>query len=148
MPILSDYMQEDHVQIDAIADRALAAAGAGNGDSMAREGAQFLARLQVHIDMEEKLLFPAFEERTGMTSGGPSVQMREEHVQMQPALEQMKAAIAAQDTAGYQRAAHALTEILMPHNMKEEQMMYPMLDDTVTGADATALLAEVRKMAL
>lgn len=148
MPIISDYMQKDHVEIDAIADRAVAAAGSGDGATMAREGAQFLARLLVHIDMEEKLLFPAFEERTGMTSGGPSVQMRQEHEQMQPILEQMKAAVAANDNAGYQRAAQALSEILMPHNVKEEQMMYPMLDDTVTGADATALLAEVRKMAL
>jgi iron-sulfur cluster repair protein YtfE (RIC family) len=40
----------------------------------------------------------------------------------------------------------ALTEILMPHNMKEEQMMYPMLDDAM-GSDAAGLLAEVKEMA-
>lgn len=92
------------------------------------------------------MLFPAFEDRTGMTAAGPSVQMRAEHVQMQPVFEQMRAAIAAQDGAAYRRAAHELVEILMPHNTKEEQMMYPMLDDAL-GADARALLAEAKAMA-
>lgn len=146
MESISHYMQEDHVRIDAIAERAAAAAAAGDAAAMAREGALFLEQLQRHIEMEERLLFPAFEERTGMTAAGPSVQMREEHLQMQPVFEQMRAAIAAQDGAAWRRAAQALFEILMPHNMKEEQMMYPMLDDTL-GSDARALLAEVKAMA-
>jgi iron-sulfur cluster repair protein YtfE (RIC family) len=91
------------------------------------------------------VLFPAFEQRTGMSAGGPSVQMREEHEQMQPILAQMQSAVAAQDGAGYQRATKALLDILVPHNQKEEQMMYPMLDEAM-GEDAQALLADVKKM--
>ena len=78
-----------------------------------------------------------------MTAAGPSVQMREEHVEMQEPLRRMREAVAANDAAGWQRASKALFEMLVPHNQKEEQMMYPMLDDAM-GADAAALLAEVR----
>lgn len=146
MESISSYMQHDHVVIDGIAARAVAAAQAGDWDALARDGAEFLRRLRQHIDVEEQVLFPAFEERTGMTTSGPSKIMRIEHEQMHPILAQMEAAAGARDGAGYQRAAKALSDILLPHNQKEEQMMYPMLDSTV-GDDAQALLADAKAMA-
>ncbi|MDE2612771.1 MAG: hemerythrin domain-containing protein [Burkholderiales bacterium] len=146
MESISTYMQHDHVEIDGIAERATAAAGAGDTGAMAREAALFLQRLEQHIDMEERVLFPAFEERTGMREAGPSVQMREEHVQMRPILDTMRAALAAADGQSWQRGSQALLEILVPHNAKEEQMMYPMLDDAM-GPDAAALLIDVKAMA-
>jgi iron-sulfur cluster repair protein YtfE (RIC family) len=146
MESISSYMQHDHVVIDGIAERAVAAAQAGEWAALARESAEFLRRLRQHIDVEEQVLFPAFEERTGMTASGPSKVMRIEHEQMRPILAQMEATAAARDGAGYQRAAKALSDILLPHNQKEEQMMYPMLDSTV-GDDAQALLADAKAMA-
>ncbi len=146
MESISSYMQQDHVLIDGIAERAAASAQARDWAALAREGHEFLRRLRQHIEVEEQVLFPAFEQRTGMSAAGPSVQMREEHVQMQPILAQMQDAVAAQDGAGYLQAAKMLLEILVPHNQKEEQMMYPMLDDAM-GQDAQALLADAKAMA-
>lgn len=147
METISSYMQDDHVLIDGIAERAVAAAAARDWDGFARDGTQFLRRLRRHIEMEERLLFPAFEERTGMTAGGPSVQMRVEHEQMQPILQRMEAALVARDATGFQLSTKALFDILVPHNQKEEQMMYPMLDEAM-GPEAVALLGEVREMAI
>lgn len=146
METISSYMQQDHVFIDGIAERAAAAAAARDWDGFAREGTEFLQRLRQHIQVEERLLFPAFEEGTGMTAGGPSVQMRVEHEQMAPILQQMDAALAARDATGFQLSTKALFDILVPHNQKEEQMMYPMLDEAA-GAEAGALLAQAREMA-
>lgn len=146
MESITAWMQQDHVLIDGILERATAAAQAGDLAALEREATLFLQRLERHIDMEENLLFPAFEERTGMTAAGPSAQMRAEHEQMQGIFLQMRAAVAAKDAAGYRRASQALLEVLVPHNLKEEQMMYPMLDDAM-GAEAPALLADVRDMA-
>lgn len=146
MESITAWMQQDHVLIDGILERATAAAQAGDLAALEREATLFLQRLERHIDMEENLLFPAFEERTGMTAAGPSVQMRAEHEQMQAIFLQMRAAVAAKDAAGYRQASQALQEILVPHNLKEEQMMYPMLDEAM-GADASALLADVKEMA-
>src|SRR5512133_1050108 len=144
MESISSYMQQDHVVIDGIAERAVAAAEARDWGALERDGAEFLRRLRQHIEVEETVLFPAFEQRTGMSAGGPSVQMRVEHEQMQPILAQMQGAVAAHDGGGYQRATRALLDILVPHNQKEEQMMYPMLDSAV-GEGVQALLADVRK---
>ena len=145
MESISSYMQQDHVVIDGIAGRAVAAAEARDWTALAREGAEFLRRLRQHIEAEEQVLFPAFEERTGMSAGGPSKVMRIEHEQMRPILAQMEAAVAAQDGAAYQRASKALFDILLPHNMKEEQMMYPMLDAAV-GEDVQEVLADAKAM--
>ncbi len=147
METISIYMQQDHDLIDGIAERAIAAAVAGDWAALEREGTEFLRRLRRHIEMEESVLFPAFEQRTGMAAGGPSVQMREEHVQMQPILEQLQSAIGSKDGPGYERASRALLDILVPHNQKEEQMMYPMLDEAM-GADVQALLSDVKEMAI
>lgn len=147
METISSYMQQDHVLIDGIAERAVAAAAARDWAAFARDGAEFLQRLRLHIEVEERLLFPAFEQRTGMASAGPSVQMRVEHEQMRPILGQIEAALAARDATGYRLSTKALFDILVPHNQKEEQMMYPMLDEAV-GAEAGALLGEVREMAI
>jgi iron-sulfur cluster repair protein YtfE (RIC family) len=146
MESITGHMQQDHVLIDGIAARAVAAAESRDWDALARHGGEFLRRLRQHIEIEEDVLFPAFEQRTGMTAGGPSVQMRVEHEQMQPILARMQAAIGAQDAGGYRSASQALFDILVPHNQKEEQMMYPMLDQAV-GADVPALLAKVKDFA-
>ncbi len=119
----------------------------GIGPRLEREGSEFLRRLRRHIDMEENVLFPAFEQRTGMAAGGPSVQMRDEHEQMQPILAQLQSAVSGKDGPGYERASRALLDILVPHNQKEEQMMYPMLDEAM-GADGQALLSDVKEMAI
>jgi iron-sulfur cluster repair protein YtfE (RIC family) len=146
MESITSYMQEDHVLIDGFAERALQAADAGDSSALHSQGTEFLRRLQRHIEMEENVLFPAFEQRTGMVAAGPSRQMRIEHEQMQPILAQMRQAVTAKDGAGFRRGAKALFDILQPHNVKEEQMMYPMLDDAA-GEDAQALLLDVKAMA-
>lgn len=147
MESITSYMEQDHVLIDGFAERAVAAAGAGDVGTLQREGGEFLRRLRRHIEMEEDVLFPAFEERTGMTGGGPSQQMRMEHEQMRPILAVMEQAAGARDGAGFRRATQQLLDILQPHNVKEEQMMYPMLDQAV-GDAAQSLLRDVKAMAV
>ncbi len=147
MESITSYMELDHDLIDGFVARAVDAAEAGDLGTMQAEGGEFLRRLRRHIEMEEDVLFPAFEQRTGMVEAGPSRQMRVEHELMQPILARMQDALAAQDGGGWRQATRSLLEILQPHNVKEEQMMYPMLDDA-TGAEAAVLVAQVKAMAL
>jgi iron-sulfur cluster repair protein YtfE (RIC family) len=147
METITSYMEQDHDRIDGHAARATAAAGAQDWSTLQDQGSEFLRRLQRHIEIEEDLLFPAFEQRTGMVAAGPSRQMRDEHEWMQPILVRMQQALAANDGAEWQRATRSLLDILEPHNVKEEQMMYPMLEDAA-GAEAQELLLQVRQRAL
>lgn len=147
MESITTYMEQDHAVIDGFAGRAVQAAQARDPGTLQSEAGEFLRRLRRHIEMEEEVLFPVFEERTGMVAAGPSRQMRNEHDQMRPLLAQMEQAAAQQDGAGFERAAQALFDILQPHNMKEERIMYPSIENAA-GTDAPALLQRVKAMAV
>lgn len=145
MQLISDYMNKDHRHCDAAFARAEDRAAARDWTGLARDGGTFLREIERHIGLEEDLLFPAFEDKTGMTSG-PTETMRAEHEQMRGMFAQMRAAIEAKDAEQYLGIAQTLLSLLQQHNMKEESMMYPMLDQSL-GDDAHSLLAQLERLA-
>lgn len=80
-----------------------------------------------HFGVEENILFPAFEQATGMT-GGPTAMMRIEHEQMRNLLQEMTAAIDAGSSDDYLGLSETLLLYMQQHNLKEENMLYPMSD--------------------
>lgn len=136
---VTEYLQADHQRLDAIVPDVERLAGAGSlAESRARFGA-FVDGLSRHIDVEEQILFPTFEEKTGMTSG-PTVVMRREHVEIRAAMARVSAALDAGDTATAHEALAELTALLEAHNMKEERMLYPMTDRALGTAEAREAL--------
>ncbi|MFI5345486.1 MAG: hemerythrin domain-containing protein [Elusimicrobiota bacterium] len=95
----------------------------------------FLKGLTRHIVWEEDVLFPLFEERTGMKNSGPTAVMRLEHRQIKVHLDAIhdKVRVADPDSDA---AEKALLEVLKAHNMKEEMILYPAIDQ---GLDAVGL---------
>lgn len=85
----------------------------------------FATDLEHHLQQEENILFPAFEEATGMTMG-PTQVMRGEHVQMRQLVQQMNQALESTNQAEYLGLSETLMILMQQHNMKEEQMLYPM----------------------
>jgi hemerythrin-like domain-containing protein len=145
MALISDYMNKDHKHCDDAFARAEDKAAAADWAGLERDGGTFLREMEHHIGLEETLLFPAFEEKTGMASG-PTETMRMEHEQMRGLFAQMRAAIEAKDAEQYLGNAETLLILLQQHNMKEESMMYPMLDQAL-GEDARSLLMQLESMA-
>ena len=93
---------------------------------------RFQAQMLAHFSAEEDLLFPAFEAAAGSASG-PTRVMRMEHDQMRPLLAQLGAACAAHDGDAYAGAAETLLILMQQHNMKEENILYPMCDQALGG---------------
>ena len=102
---------------------------------------RFHDQMQAHFKAEEDLLFPAFEAATGM-SAGPTQMMRYEHEQMRVLLSQLAQACAAHNDEGYAGAAETLLMLMQQHNMKEENILYPMCDQAL-GAEAERIGANV-----
>ncbi|MFH1045145.1 MAG: hemerythrin domain-containing protein [Pseudomonadota bacterium] len=98
-------------------------------------------QMKAHFEAEENLLFPAFEAATGM-SAGPTEMMRYEHEQMRSLLAQLAAACAAHDGDGYAGIAETLLMLMQQHNMKEENILYPMCDRAL-GAEAERIGADI-----
>lgn len=93
----------------------------------------FRAAMLRHFEVEEDVLFPAFEEATGM-SMGPTAMMRSEHAQMRDLLDSMAAIIAAGRRDDYLGMSETLLLYMQQHNLKEENVLYPMSDRALAAA--------------
>ncbi|MEW7975981.1 MAG: hemerythrin domain-containing protein [Candidatus Sedimenticola endophacoides] len=89
-------------------------------------------------------LVPGFEERTGQTMG-PTQMMRQEHIQMRALLGEMGQAVALRDRERYLGLAETLMMIMQQHNMKEEQILYRMIDQAF-GDEALGLVERMREI--
>ena len=91
-----------------------------------------------HFTMEEDILFPTFEQRSGMT-GGPTQVMRMEHDQMRNVLKQMSNAVDSDDFDTALGAGETMLILMQQHNMKEEGMLYPMADSHISDISENML---------
>ena len=130
MTTISDFLAPDHKRCDNLFADAEAAVANGDWDNGTAGFSRFQDAMQHHFGMEEEVMFPAFEEYTGMTQG-PTEVMRSEHRQMTDLLKQMSSAIARKDTNAYLGDADTLLIIMQQHNVKEEQMLYRMADQAL-----------------
>lgn len=144
MTSVSQFMAPDHHRCDSLFAMAEESAAASEWGKAAEAFGQFRAALAHHFSMEEQVLFPAFEERTGMAMG-PTQVMRMEHEEMRHLLEQMTDACQKQDRNGFLGFSDTLLTIMQQHNMKEEQMLYRMADQALAG-DADAVIQRMKQV--
>lgn len=132
MSTIVDFMGGDHRACDDLFAAAELAASQKNWDSARSLFERFQAAMTHHLAMEEKVLFPAFEARTGM-SGGPTQVMRMEHEQMRGLIQEMAGAVAGADHDRYLGLSETLNMLIQQHNLKEENVLYPMSDQALGG---------------
>ena len=141
MSFPTQILPAHHRQCDDLFVAAEDAAGRGDWSAATSAFERFQAQMKAHFAAEEDLLFPAFEAAAGSGSG-PTRVMRLEHEQMRPLLAQLEAACAARDGEGYAGAAETLLILMQQHNMKEENILYPMCDQAL-GAEAERIAAQM-----
>lgn len=137
------YMTADHRACDEAWSTVEELAGAEDALGAGRAFAAFERALRRHLDMEEHVLFPAFEAATGMR-GGPTAVMRMEHDQMRGVLDQMGQALGNQDLGALLDAGDTLLMLIQQHNVKEEGMLYPMIEMHL-GAQWPALMGPLSR---
>lgn len=106
---------------------------------------KFYTAMEKHFTAEEEILFPTFEERTGHTMG-PTQVMRMEHQQMRQIFAQMQTSLAQRDDEQYLGLSETLLMLMQQHNMKEEQMLYPMTDQALSN-EITTIFERIRASA-
>jgi hemerythrin-like domain-containing protein len=144
MNLPTDIFPDHHRLCDDLFVAAEEAAQRGDWTATAHAFAHFRDQMNAHFEAEEGLLFPAFEAATGM-SQGPTEMMRREHEQMRALLAQLESACDAQDDDGYSGVGETLLMLMQQHNMKEENILYPMCDQAL-GTDAEALVGKMSAM--
>ncbi|KAB2914455.1 MAG: hemerythrin domain-containing protein [Dechloromonas sp.] len=128
MTTIRSFMTDDHRHCDDLLAEAEQALARKNVEAARAAFGQFREALLAHFAAEEKTLFPSFEAKTGMTMG-PTRVMRMEHEQMRALLDDAKMALDAGDGDDYVGHAETLLIMMQQHNLKEENMLYPMCDE-------------------
>ena len=141
MSLPTQILPAHHRHCDDLFVAAEESAQRGDWAAAAPAFARFNDQMKAHFEAEEGLLFPAFEAATGM-SAGPTQMMRHEHEQMRSLLSQLETACAAHDGEGYAGVAETLLMLMQQHNMKEENILYPMCDQAL-GAEAERIALEL-----
>jgi iron-sulfur cluster repair protein YtfE (RIC family) len=126
MTSLSTFMSGDHRDCDELLAALEDLVRAGDQAGARAAHAQFDAAMRCHFRREEALLFPAFEAATG----------RMEHDQMRSMLDMVAAAVEAAEADRCLGLTDTLMVLIQQHNMKEEQVLYPMCDRAIPTPDA------------
>lgn len=143
MTSISDFMQQDHRHCDDLFVEVENSAQNGDWAAAAEQWQSYRRRIERHIEMEEAVLFPAFEAATGNTAG-PTEMMRSEHEQMRSVLGVLDDCIASQDQQSFLGLTEALMLLTQQHNMKEEQILYPMTDQALK--DTQTIILEMQAL--
>jgi hemerythrin-like domain-containing protein len=146
MSTIVDFLGGDHRACDDLFASAEVAVAQKNWDSARSLFERFQTAMAHHLAMEEEVLFPAFEARTGMRTG-PTEVMRMEHAQMRGLLQEMAGAVANADESRYLGLSETLNMLMQQHNLKEENMLYPM-SDQVLGDERDSLIRAMEAIAL
>lgn len=124
---IKEFMAQDHKACDLLFANAESAAADEDWDTATQAFNDFIQAMERHLGIEENELFPAFEEATGMTMG-PTEMMRSEHDQMRVLFAEMRDAMGRQHGDDYLGLSETLLILMQQHNMKEEQILYNMMD--------------------
>ena len=144
MTPLRNFLTEDHRYCDDLLALAETSLEAGNLSTAQEAFETFVAAMNLHFEAEETLLFPAFEQKTGMTSG-PTQVMRFEHEQMRSLMLAAVDDLKTGEIEEYQGLLETLLMMMQQHNMKEENVLYPMCDQHLSD-DVPEVLGHLKSL--
>ena len=145
MSVIAQYMTQDHRACDESFANMENAVNDDKWDEASKLFNSFASDLLYHFDMEEEVMFPAFEARSASAHCNPTPVMLMEHEQMKKLIQDMRADIDSKNKEHFFGLSETLMMTMQQHNMKEEQMMYPMVDD-VMESENNMLLDEMKNL--
>lgn len=134
MTTIPDYMTQKHRHCDDIFTFAESAVAQKSWLEANKQWSIFTHDLELHLQAEENILFPQFEQATGMTTG-PTQVMRGEHQQMRALVNALNEALNAENKDKFLGLSETLMVLMQQHNMKEEMMLYPMCQQQIPQTD-------------
>ncbi len=134
MTSIPEFMTTKHRECDEFFTDAEAAVAKADWTLAATKWQSFASELSKHFTQEEDTLFPKFEQATGMTAG-PTQVMRMEHQQMRALVQDLDNALAAKNKDEYLGLSETLMVMMQQHNMKEEMMLYPMMEQNIADGE-------------
>jgi iron-sulfur cluster repair protein YtfE (RIC family) len=139
--LLSDFFEQDHQRLDQLFNKFQQETNDANlAVSLFSE---FKHGLEQHIEWEEQILFPAVEQAAGFPiNAGPTHVMRMEHQQIKECLMLIQTKVQKHEDS--KLAEMRLLDILAEHNFKEERVLYPMSDQSISESNAQTIIEQCK----
>lgn len=143
MQSVKEFMEADHDRLDDIFVRfqKIKRDDVAHAQSLFSE---FKKGLERHIFWEEDILFPVFEEKTGMKTQGPTVVMRNEHTLIKGFLTKIDEKI-QEGNPETDEEETGMLQVLKVHNEKEENILYPWIDQEFSETDIRNFFEQVNR---
>lgn len=130
--MLTELLTEQHRACDADFARIEQAGHRGDWTLAERAAQDFVAHSEAHFRREENILFPSLL-AAAPTAAAPISMMRQEHLQMRLQFDALLTAVALKDIDELSDVAEGLLMLMQQHNAKEENVLYPIADQTLSG---------------
>jgi len=137
-------MGEDHDRLDALFNEFTKTRNTDENKAK-RLFHEFKTGLQRHIVWEEEILFPLFEAKTGMRDAGPTAVMKMEHKKIKGFLEEIHA-VMVNGNVRITTLENELFKVLTEHNNKEENILYPWIDDFASEEEKKKAFAKMENL--
>ena len=136
MESVSEHFSTDHDRLDSLFAE-FRALKRKDPPAAKQKFKEFLKGLTRHIVWEEDVLFPAFEKSGPAAAPGPVSVMRREHREIKGLLDALHDKVRRADPESDAEEKELLA-LLGAHNMKEERVLYPAIDEAL-GQEGLAL---------
>ena len=141
---VSDYLSWDHARLKGLLEAVIDDVAAGRFAAALDRYTSYHEGLRRHIRIEEELVFPLFEARTGINSG-PTEVMRSEHREIERGAAIMAEALEAADPDRFEEGQRFLDATLPQHNAKEQHILYPTTDRLLTDSERRSLTERLQR---
>jgi uncharacterized protein (DUF2249 family)/hemerythrin-like domain-containing protein len=142
---VTEALSWDHDRLEELEAAAFAARGRGEYAEAASLFSQFAFGLRRHIGFEDGLLFPEFEQRSGISPNeGPTAVLRAEHRRIEGFLSEIEQRM-GDPAADLSELRADLERVLSDHNVKEEMVLYPGTDRLMSDGERDELVRHIQE---
>jgi iron-sulfur cluster repair protein YtfE (RIC family) len=141
---VTEYLAWDHDGQEDLLIDARDAVDRGEVDVASGRLSEYELSLMRHMRIEERILFPLVASIASHMSAEIE-EMRREHGEIRRALGAMRQAINTSDLVAFRHAYEALGRVLPAHEAREERLVYPVLDRSLSPEQRADLAARLAK---
>jgi iron-sulfur cluster repair protein YtfE (RIC family) len=142
-PTVNQYYTEDHEHLHAALHR-FQSLKAGEPDKAAEVFQAFKSDLERHILWEERILFRWYDQQLGHLGNCLTAVLRREHAQILVYLDEISRKLALGNFATGDEEGR-LETVLCLHNQKEEDSLYPAMDQILNDEQRAAVFVAMKK---
>jgi hemerythrin-like domain-containing protein len=133
MDTIASYLEQEHAHCDALFRLANESMCLGRWEQAGHEIATFEHAIERHLQVEERVLFPAYEYALGHAIA-PTTSMRSEHLRIRAVVQRLADAVKAHDSSAFFNHADAYLLLMHEHSQKEEGVLYPRIERVLAHA--------------